>query len=40
VEFVKENLERLQETIQKKQDNVNVVVNIMQAKMRGQPSAT
>lgn len=34
VDYVKSNLEKLQETISKKQDNLQYVVNIMIAKER------
>lgn len=34
VDFVTKNLESLQETLQKKQENLNLVVNIMQSKIQ------
>lgn len=36
VDFVKSNLDALQEAMQKKQDNLNVVVNVMQGKLAAQ----
>jgi len=36
MDFVKSNLERLQETIEKKQDNMNYLLNVMQVKMSQQ----
>ena len=33
IDYVRTNLESLQETIQKKQDNLGYVMNIMQAKL-------
>ncbi|KZT03052.1 Prefoldin-domain-containing protein [Laetiporus sulphureus 93-53] len=38
VDYIKTNLEALQETIGKKQDNMNYVVNIMQVKLQEQPA--
>jgi len=35
-DFVKSNLDKLQETIEKKQENMNYLVNIMQVKMQQQ----
>lgn len=37
-DFVRSNLEKLQETIEKKQDNMNYLVNIMQVKLQQQQS--
>lgn len=34
VEYIGSNLETLQETIQKKQDNMNYLVNVMQSKLQ------
>ncbi|PSR84210.1 hypothetical protein PHLCEN_2v5498 [Hermanssonia centrifuga] len=34
VDYIKSNLETLQETIQKKQDNLNFLVNVMQSKLQ------
>jgi prefoldin alpha subunit len=39
VEFVKKNIDSLQEALQTKQDNLNYLVNIMQVKMAQQPPA-
>ncbi|KAK7061192.1 Prefoldin subunit-domain-containing protein [Favolaschia claudopus] len=36
VQYIQGNLETLQETISKKQDNVNSVINVMQAKLQQQ----
>ncbi|KAF9233260.1 Prefoldin alpha subunit [Melanogaster broomeanus] len=36
VEFIRNNLETLSETIQKKQDNMNYLINVMQAKLQAQ----
>jgi len=36
VDFVRKNLEALQDTIQKKQDNLSYLINIMQSKMQSQ----
>ena len=36
VDFVRSNLETLQETIQKKQENLNFLIQVMQAKMQQQ----
>ncbi|KAI5984481.1 hypothetical protein EDC04DRAFT_2833338 [Pisolithus marmoratus] len=33
VEYIRTNLETLSETIQKKQENVNYLINVMQAKI-------
>ncbi|KAG1748119.1 Prefoldin subunit-domain-containing protein [Suillus lakei] len=41
VEYIRTNLDTLQETIQKKQENMNYLINVMQAKVQqsqGQPS--
>ncbi|KAI9433150.1 Prefoldin-domain-containing protein [Lactarius indigo] len=35
IEFIKTNLDTLQETIQKKQDNMNYLVNVIQSKLQG-----
>jgi len=35
-DFVRTNLEKLQETIEKKQENMNYLVNVMQAKLQQQ----
>ncbi|KAG8920909.1 hypothetical protein FRC01_000536, partial [Tulasnella sp. 417] len=35
-DFVKSNLEKLQETIEKKQENMNFLLNVMQVKMAQQ----
>ncbi|KAA1473321.1 Prefoldin-domain-containing protein [Dentipellis sp. KUC8613] len=37
IDYIKTNLDTLQETIQKKQENMNSLVNIMQAKLQSQP---
>lgn len=38
IEFLKTNLDTLQDTIQKKQDNMNYLVNVIQSKLQtGQP---
>ncbi|CCM02729.1 uncharacterized protein FIBRA_04836 [Fibroporia radiculosa] len=39
VDFIRTNLEALQETIQKKQDNMNYLVNVMQAKLQASKNA-
>ncbi|KII90377.1 hypothetical protein PLICRDRAFT_52118 [Plicaturopsis crispa FD-325 SS-3] len=39
VDYIRTNLEALQETIQKKQENMNYLVNIMQTKLQGQAQA-
>ncbi|KAF7361069.1 Prefoldin subunit 5 [Mycena sanguinolenta] len=36
VEYIRSNLETLQETISKKQDNVNTVISVMQSKLQQQ----
>ncbi|KIM64596.1 hypothetical protein SCLCIDRAFT_15177 [Scleroderma citrinum Foug A] len=36
VDFIRSNLETLSETIQKKQENVNYLINVMQAKLQAQ----
>ncbi|KIJ67314.1 hypothetical protein HYDPIDRAFT_127204 [Hydnomerulius pinastri MD-312] len=36
VEFIRNNLETLSDTIQKKQDNMNYLINVMQAKIQAQ----
>jgi prefoldin alpha subunit len=33
IEYIKKNLDTLQETIQKKQDNLNYLVNVVQSKL-------
>ncbi|GBE85666.1 Prefoldin-domain-containing protein [Sparassis latifolia] len=38
VNYIQTNLESLQETIQKKQDNMNFLLNIMQSKLQAQAS--
>jgi len=40
VEFIRSNVENLQEMIQKKQDNMNYLVNVMQMKLQEQSSAS
>lgn len=40
VEYIRTNLEALQETIQKKQDNMNYLVNVMQMKLQEQAGKT
>jgi prefoldin alpha subunit len=40
VEFIRTNLDTLQETIQKKQDNMNYVVNVMQSKLQVKAQST
>ncbi|KAI0289043.1 Prefoldin-domain-containing protein [Russula brevipes] len=37
IEYIKTNVERLQETIQKKQDNMAYLVNVIQSKLQSQP---
>ncbi|KDQ58138.1 hypothetical protein JAAARDRAFT_177289 [Jaapia argillacea MUCL 33604] len=39
VQFIQSNLETLQETLQKKQDNLNFVLNILQSKVQAQAQA-
>ena len=36
VEFIRTNLEALQETIQKKQENMNYLINVLQMKLQQQ----
>ena len=36
VDFVRTNLETLQDAIQKKQDNLNMLLHVMQSKMQQQ----
>lgn len=36
VDYIRTNLEALQETIQKKQDNMNYLINVMQMKLQEQ----
>ncbi|OCH89507.1 Prefoldin-domain-containing protein [Obba rivulosa] len=36
VDYIRTNLETLQETIQKKQDNMNYLINVMQMKLQAQ----
>jgi len=36
VEYIHKNLETLEEAIQKKRDNVNIIVNVMQSKIQAQ----
>ena len=38
VEFIRTNLEALQETITKKQDNMNYLINVLQLKLQEQAS--
>ncbi|KAI0260623.1 Prefoldin-domain-containing protein [Gloeopeniophorella convolvens] len=38
IDFIKSNLDALQETIQKKQDNMNYLVSVIQSKLQAQPS--
>jgi prefoldin alpha subunit len=41
IEFLKTNLDTLQDTIQKKQDNMNYLVNVIQSKLQtGQRGAS
>ncbi|KAF8224902.1 Prefoldin alpha subunit [Tricholoma matsutake] len=40
VEYIHTNLETLEDTIQKKRDNVNYVVNVIQSKLQAQAQAT
>ncbi|KAJ7901134.1 Prefoldin [Mycena olivaceomarginata] len=40
VEYIRTNLETLQDTISKKQDNVNSVIGVMQAKLQQQQPAS
>lgn len=40
MEYIRTNLEALQETIQKKQDNMNYLVNVMQMKLQEQAGKT
>ena len=37
IEYIKTNLDTLQETIQKKQDNMSYLVNIIQSKLQSRP---
>jgi prefoldin alpha subunit len=37
IEFIKTNLDALQETIQKKQDNMSYLVNVIQSKLQSRP---
>lgn len=39
VDYIRTNLETLQDTIQKKQDNLNYLVNVMQMKLQAQATA-
>ena len=39
VEFIRTNLEALQETITKKQENMNYLINVLQMKLQQQASA-
>jgi prefoldin alpha subunit len=39
VDFIRKNLETLQETIQKRQDNLNSLIGIMQGKLQAQAQA-
>ncbi|KAJ7263126.1 Prefoldin alpha-like protein [Mycena haematopus] len=39
VEYIRSNAETLQETISKKQDNVNFVINVMQSKLQQQTAS-
>ena len=39
IDFIRGNLETLQETIQKKQENMTLLVNIMQSKLQAQAAA-
>ena len=39
VEYIRTNLETLQDTIQKKQDNLNYLVNVMQMKLQAQATS-
>ncbi|KAF7797001.1 hypothetical protein EIP86_008193 [Pleurotus ostreatoroseus] len=36
VDYIRANLETLQDTLQKKQDNLNVLVNVMQSKLQAE----
>lgn len=38
VQYIESNLETLQEAIQKKQDNMGYLVNVMQSKLQAQPA--
>ena len=38
VDFIRTNVEALQETIQKKQDNMNLLMNIIQSKLQAEAS--
>jgi len=40
VDYIRTNLEALEETIQKKRDNMNYLINVMQAKLQAQTQAT
>jgi prefoldin alpha subunit len=37
IEYIKANLDALQETIQKKQDNMSFLVNVIQSKLQSHP---
>lgn len=39
VSFIRKNLENLQETIQKRQDNLNSLISVMQSKLQAQAQA-
>jgi prefoldin alpha subunit len=39
VDFIRTNLETLQDTIQKKQDNLNYLLSIIQSKLQAQTQA-
>ena len=38
VDYIRTNLEALQETIQKKQENMNYLINVLQMKLQQQAS--
>ena len=38
VEYIRSNVDALQETIQKKQDNLNMLVNVIQSKLQQETS--
>jgi prefoldin alpha subunit len=40
IEFIKKNLDTLQDTIQKKQDNMNYLVNVIQSKLQAGQAAS
>jgi prefoldin alpha subunit len=40
VDFIRTNLETLQDTIQKKQDNLNYLLSIIQSKLQAQTQAS